>query len=96
MTTAVISFAAGFLAAFALCLIAMPIQRKEVIRPKVKIALRQAGGYCIRLPDGYPIGCFATVGDASRVATINGFEVTEIERDAQDAKRYKRYRSVER
>jgi hypothetical protein len=82
MTTAVISFAAGFLAAFALCLIAMPIQRKEAIRPKVKIVRRQVfgSGYAIRLPDGYLIGNFATVGDASRVCTRNGFEVVEVER----------------
>jgi hypothetical protein len=95
MTTAVISFAAGFLAAFALCLIAMPSPKpREPL--KVKIVRHACGGYAIKLADGTPAGHFGTVGDASRVATINGFEVTEIERDAQDAKRYKRYRSVER
>jgi hypothetical protein len=81
MTTAVISFAAGFLAAFALCLIAMPIQRN--VKPtKVKIVRRQVFGfgYAIRLPDGYLIGNYATVGDASRVCTRNGFEVVEVER----------------
>jgi hypothetical protein len=78
MTTAVISFAAGFLAAFALCLIAMPIQRN--VKPARVRIVRQRGGYSIELTDRTRIGHFGTVGDASRVCTLNGFEVVEVER----------------
>jgi ApbE superfamily uncharacterized protein (UPF0280 family) len=80
MTTAVISFAAGFLAAFALCLIAMPIQRN--VKPaRVRIIRHVNGGYAIKLADNkLVVGRYATVGDASRVCTRNGFEVVEVER----------------
>jgi hypothetical protein len=73
MTCAVISFAIGFLAAFALCLIALPIER--VTKPcRVRVTPHD-GGYTIQLSTGQQVGHFATVGDAVRCASRNGMEV---------------------
>ena len=73
MTCAVVSFAIGFLAAFALCLVALPIER--TVKPcRVRVTPHD-GGYTITLPTGQQVGRFATVGDAVRCAGRNGMEV---------------------